>query len=120
MEIAAAGGGYTAMVEMVMATEFACFEVPERIWRELEIEPYTKCSTVLDDGRHIDMDIGRTWVTVDGGKDLRMAVVGDEDAPSVFGVSARVQLDFVPDPAQESRDSPDGCGRQFNSCPAGE
>ena len=110
VEIAAAGGGYTAMVEMVMATEFACIEVPERIRRELEIEPVTKCSTVLADGRHIEMDIGRTWVTVDGRKDLRMVVLGDDDAPTVFGVFARVLLDFIPDPGADSchyRSDPD-------------
>ena len=106
IEVAAAGGEYTATAEMTVSTEFACFEVPEKIRRELEIEPLTKCSTVLSDGRPFDMDMGRTWVTVDGRKDLRMVVLGDEDLPSVFGVFARVQLDFIPDPPQEDLASP--------------
>ena len=108
MEIAAVGGGHSDVVEMVVATEFACFEVPDSIRLELEIEPVTKCSTVLGDGRRIEMDIGRTRVKVDGGEDLRMAVVSVEDVASVFGVFAREQLDSVPGLPQDGRHSPDG------------
>ena len=106
IEVAATGGENTATVEMTVSTEFACFKVPEKIRRELEIEPFTKCSTVPSDGRPFDMDMGRTWVTVDGRKVLRMVVLSDEDLPSVFGVFARVQLDIIPDPRREDQASP--------------
>ena len=43
---------------------------------------------------------------VDWRKDLRMFVLGDDYVPSVFGVFARVQLDFIPDPPQEDQASP--------------
>ena len=108
VEVAAAGGRHSDVVEMVVATEFACFEVPDRIRRELVIEPFFKRSYARADGRQVEMDIGRTWVTLDGGDNLRMAVVSVEDFESVFGVFARVQLDSVPDPPREGRRSPDG------------
>ena len=103
IEIAAYGGEHTATVEMTVSAEFACFEVPEKIQHELEIEAVPKCSTALSD---VDIDMGRTWVTVDRRKVLRMVVLSDVDLPSVFGVFARVQLDFIPDPTQGDQDSP--------------
>ena len=98
VEIGAAGGGYGAMVEMIMATEVVCIEVPERIRRELEIEPVTMRNTVLADGRPVEMNIGMTWVTVGGRKVVLMAVIGEDGAPFVFGVFVRKLLDFGPDP----------------------
>ena len=58
MEVATAGGGHSDVVEMVVATEFACFEVPDRIRRELVIEPFLKRSYARADGRQVEMDIG--------------------------------------------------------------
>ena len=108
VEVAAVGGGHTAMVEMVMDTEFACIKVPERVRCELEIKPVSKFSTVLADGRSLEMDIGKTWVTLDGRKELRMLVCGEHGAPFVFGVFARVPLDFIPDLPQKDQASPVG------------
>ena len=105
VHFAAAGGEHIATVELVMATEFGCIQVPEPVSRELEIEPVKRLSLDLADGRQVEMELCTAWVTLDG-KRLRMTMLAEPAAPFVFGLFSREALGLDIEPPEGEPDPP--------------
>lgn len=66
--------------------------------RELGIEPMDKGVFLLDDGRRVEMEIGRAWVAIDGASEVTLVGFGEDDAPALLGAYTLEGLRLAVDP----------------------
>ncbi len=59
--------------------------LPAPLLREMGIEPTTRAGFELADGRVVELDIGRAWLTIDGQSEITLVVFGEDDAPALLG-----------------------------------
>ncbi len=85
-------------IEATVDTGAAYTTLPGRLLHELGIEPMAKRRFVLADGRRVDMDIGRAWVTINGDSEVTLVVFVDDDAPSLLGAYTLEGLGLAVDP----------------------
>ena len=88
-------------IEATVDTGAAYTTLPGGLLRELGIEPMAKRRFVLADGRRVDMDIGRAWVTIDGDSEVTLVVFGEDDAPSLLGAYTLEGLGLAVDPTSQ-------------------
>ena len=88
-------------IEATVDTGAAYTTLPGRLLYELGIEPMAKRRFVLADGRRVDMDIGRAWVTINGDSEVTLVVFGEDDAPSLLGAYTLEGLGLAVDPTSQ-------------------
>ena len=88
-------------IEATVDTGAAYTTLPGRLLHEMGIKPMAKRRFVLADGRRVDMDIGRAWVTIDGDSEVTLVVFGDDDAPSLLGAYTLEGLGLAVDPTSQ-------------------
>lgn len=88
-------------IEATVDTGAAYTTLPGRLLSELGIEPMAKRRFLLADGRRVDMDIGRAWVTINGDSEVTLVVFGEDDAPSLLGAYALEGLGLAVDPTSQ-------------------
>ena len=88
-------------VEATVDTGAAYTTLPGSLLHELGIEPMAKRRFVLADGRRVDMDIGRAWVTINGDSEVTLVVFGEDDAPSLLGAYTLEGLGLAADPTSQ-------------------
>lgn len=64
----------------------------------LGVSPHARDAFVLADGRRVELDIGQTWVRVDGRSVVTLVVFGDEGAEPLLGAYTLEGLRLAPDP----------------------
>lgn len=72
--------------------------LPAPLLRDLGIEPTTRAGIELADGRIVELDIGRAWLTIDGQSEITLVVFGDDDAPALLGAYSLEGLRLAVDP----------------------
>lgn len=70
---------------------------PASLLRRLGITPFSKWPFDTGDGRRVDMDVGRTWVRVDGQAEITLIVFGQE-GKCPLGAYTLEGLRLAPDP----------------------
>ena len=75
--------------------------MPGSLLRELGVSSHTTEDFELADGRITQMDIGQTWVRIDGRSVITLVVFGDEDARSLLGAYTLEGLALSVDPSNE-------------------
>jgi predicted aspartyl protease len=98
VEIGDASGERWETVEALSDTGATYTTVPAPLLRRLGVTPHARDAFVLADGRHVEYDIGRTWVRVNGRAELTLVVFGEPDATPLLGAYALEGLRFAPDP----------------------
>ncbi len=53
--------------------------------RELGVEPTGQRRFLLADGRRVDMNVGRAWITINGASEVTVVAFGEDDAPPLLG-----------------------------------
>ena len=71
--------------EATADTGAAYTTLPARLLREIGVEPTEQGRFPLADGRRVDLDYGRAWVTIDGESEVTVVVFGEEDGPALLG-----------------------------------
>ena len=72
--------------------------LPAPLLRELGIVPTGRRRFVLADGRRLDMEIGRAWVTVDADSEVTLVAFGDANTPPLLGAYTLEGLGLAVDP----------------------
>ena len=59
---------------------------PASLLRDLGVSPLRRASFVLSDGRHTELDIGQTWVQLEGERYIVPIVFAEDDTMPLLGV----------------------------------
>ena len=94
-------GSQASDIEAIVDTGAAYTTVPACLLRELGVEPVGQRRFLLADGRRVDMDIGRAWVTVNGESEVTLVAFGADDAPSLLGAYTLEGLGLAADPVSQ-------------------
>lgn len=81
------GHGYEPLDAYVDTGAFYTI-VPRSVLERLHVMPHEKSTFVMADGRRVEMDIGRTWIRIDGKEEITLVVFGNEDSIPVLGTYA--------------------------------
>ena len=75
--------------------------LPASLLRRLEVEPHTRELFVLADGREMELDVGRTWIRIDGKSEITLFVFGDEGSEALLGAYTLEGLGLGVDPTNQ-------------------
>lgn len=74
--------------------------LPSSLLAELGVSPHTTTVFELADGRELELDIGRTWVRVNGDQELTQVVFAEEGAEPVLGAVTLEEMGLAVDPVK--------------------
>jgi clan AA aspartic protease len=72
--------------------------VPGSVLRALGVEPYRTAMFEMADGSQAPMEIGRTWVRVNGDIELTQVVFSEEGSQAILGAITLEELGLGVDP----------------------
>ena len=88
-------------IEAIVDTGAAYTTLPGRLLREMGVKPIGKRRFLLADGRRIEMEYGRAWVTVEGESEVTLVVFGEDNAPALLGAYTLEGMAFAVDPVEQ-------------------
>ena len=94
-------GQRTRDIEATVDTGAAYTTLPAPLLHELGVEPIGKRRLILADGRRIEMEIGRAWVTIDGESEVTVVVFGGDNAPPLLGAYTLEGLGLAVEPLEQ-------------------
>ena len=98
IEIGDGAGERWETVEALVDTGATYTTVPAALLRRLGVTPHTRDTFVLADGRHVEHDIGQSWIRVSGRSVVTLLVFAEPAATPLLGAYALEGLRFAPDP----------------------
>jgi len=72
--------------------------IPEEILRSLGVAPHTRSSFELADGSETELDVGRTWVRLNGQAEFTQVVFGEQSYDPILGAITLEEMGLVVDP----------------------
>jgi predicted aspartyl protease len=87
-------------VEAVVDTDATYTVLPTSLLRRLGVTPHARAPFLLADGSCVELDIGQTWVRLEGREDLTLVVFGEEGQP-LLGALALESFLLAPDPVSQ-------------------
>jgi clan AA aspartic protease len=100
IEIGDPAGSRFESIDALVDTGAAFTVAPSPLLRRLGVEPVRRSTFVLADGRHIERDVGRTWVRVNGQAEIRLVVFGNEGEEPLIGADTLEGLLLSVDPVK--------------------
>ena len=94
------GTGYRT-VSALVDTGASHTAIPATMLRELEIIPHTRGMFRLADGRSLELDIGQTWVRLDGVAQMTLVVFANEGTSPVLGAVTLEEFRLGVDPVSQ-------------------
>ncbi len=94
-------GQQTLDIEATVDTGAAYTTIPARQLRRLGIEPMGRRAFLLADGRRVEMEYGRAWVTIDGESEVTIVIFGEDNAPPLLGAYTLEGLALAVDPTNQ-------------------
>ena len=101
LRISGMDGQQTLEIEATVDTGAAYTTLPARLLRELGIAPMGKRTFLVADGRRVEMDYGRAWVTIDGESEVTIVAFGQDDSPPLLGAYTLNGLALAVDPTSQ-------------------
>ena len=101
VRIASMDGQRTQDIEATVDTGAAYTTLPAPVLCELGVVPIGKRRLLLADGRRIEMEIGRAWVTIDGESEVTVVVFGGDNAPPLLGAYTLEGLGLAVEPLEQ-------------------
>ncbi len=86
-------------IEAMVDTGASYTIVPASLLNDLGVSPMDKISLVLADGRRVEYDIGRAWVTINGTSEVTLVVFGEDNARALLGAYTLEGLRLMVDPS---------------------
>jgi clan AA aspartic protease len=100
IEIGDPAGGRFESIDALVDTGATFTKAPSPLLRRLGVEPTRRSTFVLADGRHIERDVGQTWVRVNGQAVIRLVVFGNEGEEPLLGADTLEGLLLSVDPVK--------------------
>ena len=88
-------------VEALVDTGATNTTLPAPVLRDLGVEPYRKSVFELADGRQLELELGRTWVRVDGQQEFTQVVFGPPGSGPILGAITLEEMNLSVDPVAE-------------------
>jgi clan AA aspartic protease len=87
-------------VEALVDTGATSTTLPATLLTQLGVRPYRKSVFELADGSQLELDVGRTWVRVNGQQEFTQVVFGKEGAEPILGAVTLQEMGFAVDPVK--------------------
>jgi clan AA aspartic protease len=98
VEIGDAAGERWETIEALVDTGATYTTVSAALLRRLGVTPHTRDTFVLADGRHVERDIGRSFIRVSGRAEVALLVFAEADTSPLLGAYALEGLRLTVDP----------------------
>lgn len=85
-------------VEAVVDTGATNTVLPKSLLTRLGVTPHAKGKFRIADGRRIELDIGRTWVKVDGQREFTQVAFGMDESRAILGAVTFEEMSLSVDP----------------------
>ena len=69
--------------------------------RRMGVQPHRRTTFELADGRRLDLEMGRTWIQVDGQRELSLVVFGLDDTEAILGAVSLEEFLLAVDPVRQ-------------------
>ncbi|MFQ6019703.1 MAG: hypothetical protein ACE5KW_02995 [Dehalococcoidia bacterium] len=100
IEVGDPQGQQFEVIEALADTGATNSAVPAPLLRQLGVQPHRKAFFELYDGRTIELEIGRTWIRLNGERELTQVVFGAEGSEPVLGAITLEEFGLVVDPVK--------------------
>lgn len=101
VEIGNPGGQRYEPVEALVDTGATYAVMPASLLRRLGVSPHRRAVFEMADGSPLEMDVGQTWLRVDGRDVVTLVVFGDEGTEPLLGAYALEGLLLAADPVRQ-------------------
>ena len=88
-------------VEATVDTGATNTVLPRTLLNRLGVTPHTKGRFRIADGRRLELDIGRTWVKVDGQQEFTQVVFGVDESRAILGAVTLEEMSLSVDPVSK-------------------
>ena len=100
LQIASMEGGEALDIEATVDTGATYTMLPSGMLRQLGVESIGKAEFELADGRIVELEMGRVWVTIDGASEVSLVIFGEDGTPPLLGAYTLEGLRLAADPVQ--------------------
>ena len=100
LQIASMEGGEVLEIEATVDTGATYTMLPSGMLRRLGVESIGKAEFELADGRIVELEMGRVWVTIDGASEVSLVIFGEDGTPPLLGAYTLEGLRLAADPVQ--------------------
>ena len=94
-------GHKSAETTAVVDTGAAYTVLPAGLLRDVGVEPVGRRSFLSADGRQVETDYGRAWVTLNGESEVTIVIFAEEQAPGLLGAYTLEGLALAVDPVAQ-------------------
>ncbi|MBI1886542.1 MAG: aspartyl protease family protein [Chloroflexi bacterium] len=88
-------------VEALVDTGATNTMLPASLLAQLGVQPYRKFRFELADASRLELEVGRTWVRVNGQEEFTQVVFGREGSSPILGAVTLQEMGFTVDPVRE-------------------
>ncbi len=85
-------------VEALVDTGATNTTLPGSVLQQLGVQPYRRSLFELADGSQMELDVGRTWVRVNGQQEFTQVVFGREGSEPILGAVTLEEMGLAVDP----------------------
>ena len=100
IQISSMQGVEALEIEATVDTGATYSMLPSSMLRRLGVESIGKSEFELADGRVVEMEMGRVWVTIGGASEVSLVIFGDDNASPLLGAYTLEGLRLAADPVQ--------------------
>ena len=100
LQITSMEGGEVLDIEATVDTGATYTMLPSVMLRRLGVESIGKAEFELADGRIVELEMGRVWVTIDGASEVSLVIFGEDGTPPLLGAYTLEGLRLAADPVQ--------------------
>lgn len=98
IQVGDASGERFETVEALVDTGATNTALPGAMLRRLGILPHRRSTFELADGRQVELDIGRTWVRINGQQEYTQVVFGGDTTEPILGAVTLEEMGLRADP----------------------
>lgn len=98
IQVGDASGERFETVDALVDTGATNTALPGAMLRRLGILPHRRSTFELADGRQVELDIGRTWVRIDGQQEYTQVVFGGDATEPILGAVTLEEMGLRADP----------------------
>ncbi len=102
IEVGDPEGEWFERLEALVDTGSSNTALPASVLRRLGVVPYRSAIFELADGRQVEMEIGRTWLRVNGQQELTQVVFAEEDTQPILGSITLEECGLGVDPVRRT------------------
>ena len=100
LQISSMEGGEVLEIEATVDTGAIYTMLPSGMLRQLGVASIGKAEFELADGRIVELEMGRIWVTIDGASEVSLVIFGEDGTPPLLGAYTLEGLRLAADPVQ--------------------